>query len=367
MVRLTAALLVTAGTAGCGAGYKDLPLPGSNVGGDVYQVRAVFDQALNLAQGAQVKVNGVSVGRVKSVEAKDFRAHVTMDIKASAAIPDDSSVRLRHDTPLGELIVQVTPGSSARDLPDGGRFPVRKTTTAPSVEDALSSASTLINGGRVGEIQVIAEELNAAFEGREAEVRATTRRVDRFLQEANQSSGDITRALVALRSVSQALNSQRGTIRRALRDVGPAAETLGKDTDEIVDLLVGAERLSRTAERLAERVDDPLLRILRQLGPIADAVLSTKSEFRRGLDSLVAVAEQMETTVPSETLPLRALLHIDETQLYPAAAAPGPPQVATRAGVGNLSKTLEDVTGRLNAPLGQLPLLHGLDLTGGRR
>lgn len=315
--RALGVLAIATALTGCSTGYKDLPLPGSNVRGDTYQVSAVFDQALNLAQGAQVKVNGVYVGRVQSVEAEDFKAHVTMDIKESVKLPVDSSVRLRYDTPLGELIVLVTPGKSSQNLEDEGEFPARRTTTAPSVEDALAAASTLINGGRLGELQVIAEELNTALGGREDKIRTSVQRVTAFLREANASREDISRTLVALRDVSLALDSRRGTIRRALREVGPAVETLGKDTDKIVALLTGAEGLARTAKRLALEVDDPLLAILHQLGPVADSVLSTRSQLRRGLDALVAVAEQLELTVPSETLPLRALLHIDETLRNP--------------------------------------------------
>lgn len=319
MMRLVAGalagLVVGTGLVGCSTGYKDLPLPGSGVGGETYEVEAVFDQALNLAQGAKVMVNGVSVGRVQSVEAEDFQAHVTMDIEESVEIPADSQIRLRYDTPLGELIVQVLPGQSGQNLGDGDRFQDRRTTTAPSVEDALAAASTLINGGRLGELQVIAEELNTTLGGREDEIRSSLRRVSAFLREANASSGDITRTLEALRTVAQVLDGRRGTIRRALREVGPAVEALGEDTDKVVALLSGAEGLARTAKRLALRVDDPLLAILRDLGPIADAVLSTRSQLRRGLDSLIAVARQIEKTAPSEFLPLRALLHLNETQL----------------------------------------------------
>src|SRR5689334_5706831 len=101
------AVVAVVGLAGCGVGYKQLPLPGSKVRGDTYQVRALFDQALNLAQGAPVRVNGVSVGRVSDVAARNYQALVTMDILSTAKIPDDSTARLRYDTPLGELIIQV--------------------------------------------------------------------------------------------------------------------------------------------------------------------------------------------------------------------------------------------------------------------
>ena len=307
--------------SGCGVGYKDLPLPGSKVRGEVYQVSATFDQALNLAQGAQVKLNGVSVGRVESVEARNYRAYVTMDVRSETAIPSDSSARLRYDTPLGELIIQVAPGTSPTNLSDGGHFAKDKATTAPSVEDALQSASTLINGGNLGELEVLATELNAAFHGREREIRDSTAHLAEFLAEANASSDEIDDTLRALSSVSVTLNEHRATIRQALDDIGPAVQTLSQDTDEFIDVLGDADHLARRTRLIALKVKGPLLQILTQLGPIADEILSTRGVFRPSLDALIAVAAQMDKTVPSETLPLLALIHLDQTQLAAAGAA----------------------------------------------
>lgn len=341
LLRAGLALAVAVSLAGCGVGYKQLPLPGSKVRGDVYQVQATFDQALNLAQGAQVRVNGVSVGRVASVEAKNYQALVTMDIKEGSSIPEDSTARLRYDTPLGELIIQVTPGGSARDLADGGQFQSDKSTTAPTVEDTLSATSTLINGGRLGELQIIAEELNAALGGREDKIRHSTEQLSTFLKDANASTGDLTRSLEALRAVSEVLDDERKTIRKALDDMGPATETLSENTDEIVELLERAERLARTGQRLAIKVDDPLLQVLAQLGPIADAILATQPELRPGLVNLQRVATQIRRTVPSDTLPLLALVHVDETQIGGAATQQSQAKMA-RATRPEASKLLGD-------------------------
>jgi len=315
VAHLVVAVAAVLSLAGCGLGYKQLPLPGSNVGGDVYQVRAVFDQALNLAQGAQVRVNGVSVGRVTSVQAKNYQALVTMDVREGTRIPDDSSARLRYDTPLGELIIQLTPGGSSRDMVDGDQFDPANSTTAPTVEDTLSSASTLINGGRLGELQIIAEELNTTLGGREDTIRHSNEQLSKFLTEANASTGDLSRSLEALRDVSEVLDEQRGTIRKALDDIGPAAETLGENTEDIVKLLERADQLARTSQRLVLKVDDPMLQILTQLGPIADAVLSTQPELHPGLVNLHRLVTQLNKTVPSDTLPLFATLHLDQTEI----------------------------------------------------
>lgn len=342
IVSAVLAVAVTFGLAGCGVGYKQLPLPGSKIRGDVFQVQATFDQALNLAQGAQVRVNGVAVGRVKSVEAKNYQALVTMDIRDGTEIPSDSTARLRYDTPLGELIIQVTPGGSARDLVDGGQFQIDKATTAPTVEDTLSAASTLINGGRLGELQIIVEELNATVGGREEKLRHSTEQVAKFLQDANASTGDLHRTLVALREVSEVLDDQRGTIRKALDDIGPAAETLSESTEDIVTLLERADELARTGQRLATKVDDPLLQILAQLGPIADQVASTQPELHPGLVNLQKVAAQLRITVPSDTLPLLALVNVDQTELNFTASQAAAQQKVAAATRPEASKLLGD-------------------------
>jgi phospholipid/cholesterol/gamma-HCH transport system substrate-binding protein len=264
-----------------------------------------------------------------------------MDIKEGSSIPEDSTARLRYDTPLGELIIQVTPGGSARDLTDGGQFQLDKSTTAPTVEDTLSATSTLINGGRLGELQIIAEELNTALGGREDEIRHSTEQLSTFLEDANASTGDLTRSLEALRAVSEVLDDERKTIRQALDDMGPATETLSENTDEIVELLERAEQLARTGQRLAIKVDDPLLQVLAQLGPIADSILATQPELRPGLVNLQRVATQIRRTVPSDTLPLLALVHVDETQIGGATTQRAQAKVA-RATRPEASKLLGD-------------------------
>mgnify|MGYP006138076139 CR=1 FL=1 len=71
----------------------------------------------------------------------------------------------------------------------------------------------------------------------------------------------------AVQAHAEVLDDQRSTIRKALDDIGPAAETLGENTEDVVTLLKRADQLARTGQRLATKVDDPLLQILAQLAP----------------------------------------------------------------------------------------------------
>ncbi|MEZ5113332.1 MAG: MlaD family protein [Nocardioidaceae bacterium] len=116
-----------------------------------------------MAQGAMIKVNGIEAGRVESVTVQDYKALVKARVQRSSKIRQDASARLRYTTPLGELFVDVTNPEEGEVLKDGGMLDPERSTTAPTVEDTLSQASLLINGGGIGNLAVINKELNLAI------------------------------------------------------------------------------------------------------------------------------------------------------------------------------------------------------------
>ena len=91
-----------------------------------YRFTVPVTEATQLAVESDVRISGVSVGHVKSLElGSDGRADATIEMdSAYAPIPDDTRAILRQKTLLGETYVELTPGSdSAPTLPEGGRLP----------------------------------------------------------------------------------------------------------------------------------------------------------------------------------------------------------------------------------------------------
>jgi phospholipid/cholesterol/gamma-HCH transport system substrate-binding protein len=209
--------------AGCGPTMSDIPLPGTGVSGDTITVTIPFDEALNLAQGASVKINGVDSGKVLSVAAKNFKAIATLKVQKSAEMRSNATARLRYTTPLGELFVDVSNPGQGPLLREGQQLAKANATTAPTVEDALSSASLLVNGGGLNQLQTVTSELNSAIGGREGKVRDLLSNANTFLTQANATTGDIDAALHALAGLSAVLNQNRSTITAALTEIRPAA------------------------------------------------------------------------------------------------------------------------------------------------
>jgi phospholipid/cholesterol/gamma-HCH transport system substrate-binding protein len=92
-----------------------------------YEVRVAFKEATQLAEQSDVRISGVSVGKVQKIDlaenGEDALATIYLDNKYGP-IPRGTRAILRTKTLLGETYVELTPGDSeGPDLPDGATLP----------------------------------------------------------------------------------------------------------------------------------------------------------------------------------------------------------------------------------------------------
>jgi phospholipid/cholesterol/gamma-HCH transport system substrate-binding protein len=297
--------------AGCGPGLKDVPLPGTGVSGDTITVRADFAEALNLAEGATVRVNGVDSGKVQDVEVEDFHARAEMLVKIDAELREGATARLRYTTPLGELFVDITNPAKGAELKNGDTLALADTSTAPTVEDALAQASLLVNGGGLEQLQTVTEELNTAIGGREGTVRTLLGEAETFLTEANATTADIDRALQALSSVSKTLRGRQQVINRAVREIRPAARVLRENTPGLTELLAEIEDFSAAANTTVEQTREQLLTIIHQAEPVLDEFVRNQGRYVLSLERLVAAGDVVEEIVPGDYVALLLAAHLD--------------------------------------------------------
>jgi phospholipid/cholesterol/gamma-HCH transport system substrate-binding protein len=110
--------------------------------GSDYEVKATFDNAVNVRQGSPVRIAGVNVGEVKSVESNGDAAEVTFTVKEEGQpIREDAQVEIRPRIFLeGNFFLDVKPGSpSAPELESGGDIPITQTSTAVQLDQILTS------------------------------------------------------------------------------------------------------------------------------------------------------------------------------------------------------------------------------------
>jgi phospholipid/cholesterol/gamma-HCH transport system substrate-binding protein len=108
-----------------------------------YEIKAVVKSANELQNRSPVRIAGVNVGKVKTVErGPGNTAIVTMAIDESALpIHRDATLKIRPRLFLeGNFFVELQPGTpSAPDLGEGGTIPIAQTATPVQLDQILST------------------------------------------------------------------------------------------------------------------------------------------------------------------------------------------------------------------------------------
>lgn len=239
--------------AGCGAGLQSLPLPAPGQVGQAITVTAEFDNAMNLPTKAKVKLNGADIGEVESIRAQDFTARVVMRINADAPVYSDSRVELRSATPLGDIFVAIRPNptqaAGAQRLRDGDTIGLRSTTSAATIEDALSSAALLVNGGAIRRLVTVVNGTGDAVGGRGAKVAALLDESNTLISRLNARSAEIDTAMRNTSDLAATVTARQHSIDETIQAAVPATAVIRDNTATLADLTDGVARITNQLNR----------------------------------------------------------------------------------------------------------------------
>jgi len=89
-----------------------------------YDLMTKMPRVDGIAVGTDVKLAGVKIGSVSALtlDPKDYRVVVHMDVQPSVQVPDDSSVMVTSAGLLGSSYIAIQPGGSDKMLPPGGEI-----------------------------------------------------------------------------------------------------------------------------------------------------------------------------------------------------------------------------------------------------
>ncbi|MFN8071696.1 MAG: MlaD family protein [Mycobacterium sp.] len=247
--RSFAAALVAAvslGTAGCATnGLASLPLPhpGLNEGG--YTLTAIFENALNVPALAKVRLAGADVGQLESLDAKDYTAVAKLRIANGVQLPQGSTVELRSATPLGDVFIAVKPPANAPAngaiLKDGDTIGLDHTAAAATVENLLTGAAVLVNGGAVQNLtNLINGAGKAAGEDGGKNFGRLVDHTNQLLNTMDRRTDQISDSIIALSGLSRRLDEKNHVIVDLMTAAAPATDVLAQQTNRIADLTVQA-------------------------------------------------------------------------------------------------------------------------------
>jgi phospholipid/cholesterol/gamma-HCH transport system substrate-binding protein len=89
-----------------------------------YDLMAKFASADGISAGTDVRLHGIKIGRVSSLELdpKTFAAIVHLSVRADVKLPDDSSIKITSAGIMGSSYLAIQPGGSEKIIPPGGEL-----------------------------------------------------------------------------------------------------------------------------------------------------------------------------------------------------------------------------------------------------
>ena len=91
-------------------------------GGNTYPVTVDFPSVGGLKAGSAVEIAGVEIGRVESIGLADYQARVTLRVKSSITLQEDSIASIKTKGLIGEKYIRISPGGSDKLVQAGGRL-----------------------------------------------------------------------------------------------------------------------------------------------------------------------------------------------------------------------------------------------------
>jgi phospholipid/cholesterol/gamma-HCH transport system substrate-binding protein len=312
-----------------------------------YRVQVAFPEATTLATESDVRIAGVSVGKVRQLEADDGRNRTVATIELErefAPLRQNTRAMLRQKTLLGETYVELSPMRGGRELPEGGRLPdgqVAETVQLDEIFDSLDPATRAA-------FRTWQQDLAKGIEGRG--------------RDFNDALGTLPGFAADGADVLGVLDSQEGALQRLVKNTGVTFDALTENEQQLRTLITSSKRVfDATASR-------------------NDALAETMRIFPTFLDESKATFARLET-FSADTRPLVQDLRPVAQDLKPTLAdvralAPDlerffrdldPLITASKTGLPAAREVLkgaEPLLAELHPFLGQLnPMLQFLELS----
>ncbi len=301
--------------------------------GQTVPVTVVSERAgLVMNPEAKVKMRGVQVGKVQSIETRpDGKAvlHLAMDPAQLKDIPANVLVDITSSTVFGAKFVQFVepPDPSAERLAKGQQVDVQHVTVEiNTVFQQLTSVLKAIDPVKLNETLAA---VSGALNGRGEKLGQTVTDFDQFLTKINPSLDNINRDLELAPVALNAYADAAPDLISILDNTTKVSNTLIDQEDNLDRFLVSAIGLADVGNDVLGENRQPLTDVLRMLVPTTDLTNEYSDALRCGIAGLFPSFKGLPLQKPGVDVSSTFTLGVERYRYpddLPKVAATGGPQ-----------------------------------------
>jgi phospholipid/cholesterol/gamma-HCH transport system substrate-binding protein len=268
-----------------------------------YEVRAIFDNAGFVIPGEDVKVAGVKVGKIASLDVTpNDKAAVVLEIDQSGYqdFRQDASCIVRPQSLIGERFVECTP-TQPRPVGQNPPPPLHKLTSGPGKGQyylPVTNTQQTVDIDEIGDIMrqpeqqrlsLILNELGTGLAGRGSDLNDVIKRADPALQ----ATDNVLRILAAQNKTLEQLATNSdvvlGPLAREKEHVAGAIRNSSKVAEATAEKSAALEADIQTLPRFLDELNPTM----QQLGQLADASTPVLNDLHANAPEINQVIERL--------------------------------------------------------------------------
>ncbi len=274
-----------------------------------YNAKALVPDTFNIVPNSDIRKDGVTIGRVKTVEPSGQVGEVLFEIEDEdhAQLYRDATVKVRTKTLVGESYLEVDAGDPRTgELPSGATLPLEQAVESVPLERILST----LDGKTREEVRRNLAGLGEGLDGRGGDLNRTFGAMKPFVA----STGGLVRAL----------EPQKQQLAALIGNTGEVLEAFGERETAFRELVTDAKQ---TAEAVAAR-DTKLAEVIDELEPTLERAESSVAKL---------------SSFSTRATPVTRDLKVAATNLGPVVEDLGPTARQTRTLFNELEPFLDRV------------------------
>lgn len=258
--------------------------------GPANSYHALMTDVSGLEAGDLVRVAGVRVGQVDSLDVKDGNVvEVTFHVDDSQALTDATEVLVRYENLLGDRYLELQqPPGEGKPLQPGATIPTSRTTPALDLDVLLNGFRPLFRGLEPDQVNELASNLIATLQGRGGTVQSLLTETSSLTNGLADDSKVITSLIDNLDDLLGSLDERDTELRQTIGEFRRLVSGLAEDRDPITASVVS---INRMAEQLSSLFADTR-------GPFHSTVIAV-DELARLLNTNTATLTKVLHELPA--------------------------------------------------------------------
>jgi virulence factor Mce-like protein len=204
------------------------------------QVTAYFSEAIGVYPGSTVRVLGVPVGTVDSVQPQGTEVKVTISVDSGVTVPADAKAVVVAASVVSDRYVQLTPAyTSGPQLTDNAVIPVSRTAVPVEVDQIYTSINRLTQAlgpnalNKNGALSELVKTGAANLNGNGANLHAMITQFGALSKTLGDNSGNLFATITYLQRFTSMLKANDGQVRLAEQQLASVFGFLASDRQDL--------------------------------------------------------------------------------------------------------------------------------------